>query len=516
MILQRASENREKDIRMKYWLPVVLSIWLLGISRTSTDAASAVTIAQAQTGTPAPPAQIPAATRETGPPEPFVSTFAGDGRLGAYVGTTTGATFIFPYGVAVGPDGTVYVADAGAEAIREIKDGNVTSLAGDAPAGPTPLSRVGAYLDGPGPEARFNWPTGVAVARNGAVYVADSANYCIRKIENGVVTTFAGSPARGDRDGPASEARFHTPESLAFDGDGNLYVADFGNGLRKITPAGNVSTLHLPSKKGEVLAVAARGAGASLVLAYTENSALHLIEGTRMMVLATGDLIEPWEELRTARTFYSVAILGPGTVAVTDVLDNAVRLVRFPGPPFYSGTMSIALGGGRIDGVLPRAGFRDGPRSDARFDVPLGIARMPNGDLLVADAGNRRIRKVSNVDPRGPALPDLSNLSGPRGAYRVALLGNSFLFHDVLWSESIPGQIEFGLRRDGPQVGLDRKPFLAAVRLDDADVSDMRSFIRNYLADGEADLVVVLIEQHNHARELERRPDLTTNDRGEA
>ncbi|MBV8196568.1 MAG: hypothetical protein JO263_00410, partial [Candidatus Eremiobacteraeota bacterium] len=332
------------------------------------------------------------------------------------------------------------------------------------------------------------------------------------KIANGFVSTFAGRPKRGRSDGRGKDARFNTPESLAFDDDGNLYVADFGNGIRKITPAGEVTTLNLPSDGGDVIAIDVRGRAPNLTIAYTENLALHLIEGSRSMVLRTGDRIEPWDEFKTASTFYGVAILGEGTVAITDVLDNAVRLVRFPGPPFFIGTMELPLGGGVHEGE-PHGLFRDGPAAEARFDVPLGIARMPDGNLLVADGGNRRIRLVSGADPRGPVRADLKGLVGPAGAYRVAVLGNSFAFHDVLWSESIAGQIEAGLKRDRFQLGLSGEPFVSTARLDAADISDLRSFATNYLGDGEADLVVLLVDEYNQKRELQRRPEIEAGNR---
>ena len=101
------------------------------------------------------------------------------------------------------------------------------------------------FSDGQGAAAKFSQPGGVAVDGEGSTYVPDFNNHCIRKITpGGVVTTFAGSGARGSTDGPGANTSFKHPTGLAIDGDGNLIVADFGNHLsRKITPDGIVTTV---------------------------------------------------------------------------------------------------------------------------------------------------------------------------------------------------------------------------------------------------------------------------------
>ena len=98
--------------------------------------------------------------------------------------------------------------------------------------------------DGTGSAARFNNPNGIAVDTSGNVYVVDTGNFTIRKITPaGVVTTFAGFPlASGSSDGTGSAARFTSPAGVAVDTAGNLYVTD-SNSVRKITPAGVVTTL---------------------------------------------------------------------------------------------------------------------------------------------------------------------------------------------------------------------------------------------------------------------------------
>ena len=174
-------------------------------------------------------------------PAGVVSTLAGlAGNPGSDDGTGNAARFSQPAGVAVDSAGNVYVADTFNHTIRKITSaGMVSTLAG--------LAGSLGSEDGPVSGARFNHPYGVAVdSASGNVYVADSANHTIRKITPaGVVSTLAGLAGNpGSADGIGSAARFNSPYGVAVDSAGNVYVADsHNNTIRKITPAGAVSTL---------------------------------------------------------------------------------------------------------------------------------------------------------------------------------------------------------------------------------------------------------------------------------
>jgi sugar lactone lactonase YvrE len=159
------------------------------------------------------------------------------GAPGTPGGTGSAASFVSPVGFAVDSAGEVYVADYGNDEIRKITPaGAVTTLAGSGAQG---------NADGTGSAASFNYPESVALDSTGNVYVADYGNNEIRKITPaGVVTTLAGSGEKGDADGTGSAASFNGPEGVAVDSAGNVYVADYGNNqIRKITPAGAVTTL---------------------------------------------------------------------------------------------------------------------------------------------------------------------------------------------------------------------------------------------------------------------------------
>ena len=170
-----------------------------------------------------------------------VSTLAGlAGTSGSLNGTATAARFSAPYGVATDSAGNVYVADTNNNTIRKITPGGtVSTLAGTA-------GTFGS-LDGTGAAARFDIPYSVAADSLGNVYVAERGSSTIRKITPaGVVTTLAGlsGPPGGNIDGTGSSARFSSPNGVATDSAGNVYVADTDNQtIRKITPAGAVSTL---------------------------------------------------------------------------------------------------------------------------------------------------------------------------------------------------------------------------------------------------------------------------------
>ncbi len=155
---------------------------------------------------------------------------------GGYVGIYMSSGFNYPSGVAVDNSGNVYVADSNGNSIRKISYGYMTTLAGNGGTG---------SQDGYGTSAMFNLPTGVAVDFSGNVFVADSQNNKIRKIDpNGYVTTFAGSGAAGSADGTGTKATFNRPIHIAVDYAGYVYVSDRNNNkIRKISPSGRVTTL---------------------------------------------------------------------------------------------------------------------------------------------------------------------------------------------------------------------------------------------------------------------------------
>uniref|UniRef100_A0A7S0GKV1 C2 Aida-type domain-containing protein n=1 Tax=Amorphochlora amoebiformis TaxID=1561963 RepID=A0A7S0GKV1_9EUKA len=152
---------------------------------------------------------------------------------------------ICPRGVGIDADGNAYVADLANHIIWKLTPGKELScFAGKKPG----------FMDGKGDEAKFNCPCSLAVnKKTGMVYVTDLQNNTIRQItKDGQVSTLAGNPKQGFKDGKGSEASFNFPCGVVLDFDGVLYVADSdNNAIRKITPDGVVSTIA-GGKKGHL------------------------------------------------------------------------------------------------------------------------------------------------------------------------------------------------------------------------------------------------------------------------
>ena len=166
-----------------------------------------------------------------------VHTIAG-GNEGFADGNALQARFNTPSGIAIDNGGNIIIADTSNNRIRKLSsDGTkVSTVAG---------SGVAGFKDGRAGEAQFDGPIGIAVDKHGNVFVADAYNDSIRKIaEDGAVTTFAGTGLPGFSDGQATGATFDTPCGVAVDKDGNVFVADTGNhAVRKITAQGEVTTI---------------------------------------------------------------------------------------------------------------------------------------------------------------------------------------------------------------------------------------------------------------------------------
>ncbi|MDP3072352.1 MAG: immunoglobulin domain-containing protein [Opitutaceae bacterium] len=209
---------------------------------------------------------------------------------------------------------------------------------------------VGA-TNGAASDARFNSPTGIAVDASGNVFVADTNNAVIRKISpDGMVTTFAGTAGfSGHADGTGPAARFLSPQALAIDRQGNLYVGDYDSMIRKITPAGVVTTLA--GAFGQFGTVDGLGANA---------------------------------RLRAPR---GIVVDDAGTIYVADTSSYAIRKIT------PAGLVTTLAGAPHSNGSLGEP--LDGTGTNARFGSPTGIVLDKAGNLIVSDAGWRLIRKVT-------------------------------------------------------------------------------------------------------------------------
>ncbi len=193
----------------------------------------------------------------------MLSLVAGQlGSFGSHDGIGPAARFDFPSGVTSDGKGNLFVADTGNHVIRKVEIGTrkVTTLAGS--------PGDSGVVDGIGPAARFDNPEGIACDGAGNLLVADTSNNTIRRVvvATGAVTTLAGSAGQsGDADGIGASARFAGPKGLAWDGAGSLFISDRGNQtLRKLVVAtGEVTTV--PDIVSATMELAADGAGSLFV-----------------------------------------------------------------------------------------------------------------------------------------------------------------------------------------------------------------------------------------------------------
>ena len=223
-----------------------------------------------------------------------------------------------------------------------------------------------ALKDGTGRTASFNQPFGMCLDAKCNLYVADSANHCVRRISpDGIVSTFAGSGVKGTVDGPAHQARFNTPSGVLSDGKGNLYVCSYEeNSIRVIGKDGTVRSLVNSREEG-----------------YRDGS------------LAEARLHSP----------RGMVFDSKGNLLFSDCWNHRIRKLT------PEGVVSTLAGGGPT-GEDAAATWRDGVGTEARFFAPCGLAIDRYDNLFVADPENHRIRKIT---PQGVVTTIAG--SGPAG-----------------------------------------------------------------------------------------------------
>jgi sugar lactone lactonase YvrE len=260
-----------------------------------------------------------------------------------------------------------------------------------------------AAIDGPGASARFNSPEAVALDAAGNLYVADSFNETIRKIaSNSAVTTVAGfATVRGADDGTGADARFDLPAALVLDTTGNIYVADQNNHLvRKITPDGLVTTLAGFAGR------AGTNDGVGLAARFNFPGALAIDPAGNLYV---ADTFNHTIRKMTAAGEVSTFAGSPGASGSQNGTGGAARF-NFPSGLAFGNegklyvadtanhvirTISTNAEVTTLAGAVGQPGSSDGPGNLPRFNEPQGLATDSSGNLYVADSFNHTIRKVS-------------------------------------------------------------------------------------------------------------------------
>ena len=331
-----------------------------------------------------------------------VTTIAGGATPGFADGNGPNARFQKLSSIAIGPDDTIYVADANNQRIRMVRQSGgaapttwtVSTLAGTGNAG---------FADGTGGGAMFNNPQGIAVGPTGIVYVADTANNRVRRIAtDGTVSTLAGDGTPGLQNGPGNQARFNAPQGVAADSAGNVYVADTGNSaVRKIDPAGIVTSLAGDGSVGSndspgarfdgLIGIAVDGQNVFVYLADSGNHRIRRLDTAGTVITVSG-AERGFKDGSAAQARFAepsgIAIDSDGKIIITDTVNSLIRSVD-PNLALSGSTDAVnTLAGTGVRGLT------DGPGNVARFFTPRGLAISNSSAIVVADAGNNVLRRV--------------------------------------------------------------------------------------------------------------------------
>ena len=306
------------------------------------------------------------------------------------------SSLIDPQGVAVGPDGSVYLTDQNAHQVRCVDiNGVITTIAG---------TGIGGYSGdgGPAVSAQLNTPRAVAVDTNGNVYVSDTQNHVIRRIsaDGGIITTVAGIPGgtgafSGDG-GLATQARLNAPQSVVFDAMGNMYIADYLNHrIRMVDSTGVITTFAGDGTYGnptDGVAATASSLGAPVAMVFDSKGMMYVTSAADFRVRT----IAPDGTVNT--------IAGAGVAPLADGTDELGQphglAIDSVGNLFISentGTVKM-LSNGILSKLVGDSGAYSGDGGEAlagALNNPRHLAFLPDGSLLVADAANKRIRRIA-------------------------------------------------------------------------------------------------------------------------
>ncbi|MFS2135704.1 hypothetical protein [Duganella sp. Dugasp56] len=362
----------------------------------------------------------PSAPAPPAPPPPTlagISLLAGSiGGAGNIDGTGTAARLASQFSVAAGVDGTFYIAERSNYAIRKVTPaGAVTIFAGNGKF---------VTLDGIGTGAGFSDPEALTVDGAGNVYVVDGS--AIRKITPaGAVTTLAGKASSyGTNDGAGADAGFHRPQGIAVDDAGNIYVADTGNAsVRKITPGGVVTTVA--GKAGETAITdgpvqSARFNGPNGITIDGAGN-IYVVEFDGVFyyvrkVSAAGTV----STLAKIATGYTIPLIDPGSVGLS--ADRAGNVFLADG---LDNTVRKIAADGSITilaGAAGMAGYVDAAGSDARFQQLWGITADRSGNVYAGDSS--ALRKITPAGMVTTLAGAMEQSGAANGAGAGARFGN--------------------------------------------------------------------------------------------
>jgi len=307
-----------------------------------------------------------------------VSTFVGNGLNGTDPQTGGLALLYMPCNIVFDAQGNLYIADSQNDRVRKVNStGTMTNFAG---------STIG-YLDGTGTAAQFNRPTIMTIDAQGNLYVGEGSGLRFRKITAaGVVTTVAGNGTAGLVDGTGTAAQIDIPAGLVVDAQGNIYFTQQNfHGIRKITAAGVVSTFV-----GGTTAGFAEGVGTSAK--FKEPFNMFIDAQNNIYVVDNGNArirkVTPAGEVSTVLQRDNANLL---RVSIRDAQGNFYITegdMTFTNITKYStaGTFTKLAGGVQ--------GYEDGSGTVAKFGPISGMAMDGAGNLFVTDLLNGAVRKI--------------------------------------------------------------------------------------------------------------------------
>ena len=338
-----------------------------------------------------------------------ITTVAGgDQKFGGFFGdggAATAAVLNRPADVALDDFGNLYIADERNHRIRKVDAaGVITTVAGDG-------TSVYGGDGGPAAAAQLSYPNGVASDGLGNLYIADSGNARIRKVDAaGVITTVAGDGTSvyggdGGDGGAATAAQLYFPNGVALDGAGNLYIADGGDRIRKVDAAGVITTVAGDGTRGfsgdggaavatqlnVPQGVAPDGAG-NLYIADQHNHRIRKVDAAGVITTVAGNFFRD-DGPAVAVHLYNptgVALDGAGNLYIADTDGQRIRKVD------AAGVITTVAGIGPTTAGFTTPGFSGdgGAAVAAQLNYPSGVAPDGAGNLYIADTRNHRIRKV--------------------------------------------------------------------------------------------------------------------------
>jgi sugar lactone lactonase YvrE len=429
------------------WLPVVAAAVLGCASNLPAQIAPAITTQPtSQTNLAGTTATFTVAVSGTGPftyqwqlnganlPNGIITTVAGGGSN--WDGDAAlGASLSQPVGVAFDGAGNMFIADTADARIRKVgTNGIINTVAGNGTNG---------YSgdEGPATNAKLFLPSAVALDTLGNLYIADSTNNRIRKVDtNGVISTVAGKNAVGfsGDGGLATNATLNGPTGVVLDAIGNLYIADHGNNrIRKVGTNGIISTLagtNAPGFSGDGSAainaklywpfgVALDGSG-NLFIADTQNSRIRVVGTNGIITTVAGTATYGFSGDGGPATQASLrkpscaAVDNFGNIYIADPYNDRIRQVA------TNGIITTVAGNGA--GVPYSGAFSGdgGPATNASLYLPSGVALDAIGNLYIADTLNNRIRDVL-LYAEYPTLTLTNVGAGNAGSYTV-VISNSY------------------------------------------------------------------------------------------